>query len=358
MTPNMNDLFTKVALGTKTELASPGYTIGDSSISCVDLSAWAAAAAENAVFFGMDRVQTIDGRQVRIDNTYTEWKGIVSGNTVGSLQRTAGNDQDYPAGSGTRVYMLITASWANALIAGLLVAHNKDGSLKGLLTPTGVPMPFLGSVVPAGYLLCYGQPVSRTTYANLYNVIGVSCGAGDGSTTFNLPDMRGRTPIGKDNMGGVAANRSQVSTTINTNGTTTATPASIAGLSVGMSVVSDNVPDGTTIASIGTSTILLSAAATATASGTPARFSTMTDAQLVGATGGSQTQTLLAAQVAAHTHPVPVRTGSDDLNWSGNGGASSDNNTVGTPFNTQANTGDQPHPNMQPSIVTNWIIAT
>lgn len=59
--------------------------------------------------------------------------------------------------------------------------------------PAGMVSPFAGSAefVPAGWLLCDGSEVSRTEYANLYNVIGVSWGAGDGSTTFNLPDMRG-----------------------------------------------------------------------------------------------------------------------------------------------------------------------
>ena len=45
---------------------------------------------------------------------------------------------------------------------------------------------------PTGWLYCRGQAVSRTTYANLYTAIGDHYGAGDGSTTFNLPDMRGR----------------------------------------------------------------------------------------------------------------------------------------------------------------------
>lgn len=60
---------------------------------------------------------------------------------------------------------------------------------------------------PAGWLRCYGQAVNRTTYAALFAAIGTIFGAGDGSTTFNVPDMRGRFPLGKDNMGGSSANR-------------------------------------------------------------------------------------------------------------------------------------------------------
>jgi len=58
--------------------------------------------------------------------------------------------------------------------------------------PAGMISAFGGSSSPAGYLLCDGSAVSRTTYADLFAVIGTSFGAGDGSTTFNLPDLRGR----------------------------------------------------------------------------------------------------------------------------------------------------------------------
>jgi microcystin-dependent protein len=60
---------------------------------------------------------------------------------------------------------------------------------------------------PAGYLACAGQNVSRATYAALFAKIGTTYGAGDGSTTFGIPDCRGRAPFGKDDMGGSAASR-------------------------------------------------------------------------------------------------------------------------------------------------------
>lgn len=58
---------------------------------------------------------------------------------------------------------------------------------------------------PTGWLMCSGATISRTTFAALFAVIGETYGAGDGSTTFKIPDFRGRTPFGKDNLGGVAA---------------------------------------------------------------------------------------------------------------------------------------------------------
>lgn len=64
-----------------------------------------------------------------------------------------------------------------------------------------------GPVVPSGYLECKGGTVSRTTYANLYAVIGNTWGNGNGSTTFNLPDFRGEFPRGWDNGRGVDIGR-------------------------------------------------------------------------------------------------------------------------------------------------------
>lgn len=71
--------------------------------------------------------------------------------------------------------------------------------------PTGVPLPFAGGTVPDGYLLCDGSAVNRTTYARLFAVIGTTWGAGDGSTTFNLPDGRGRAFIGAGTGSGLTA---------------------------------------------------------------------------------------------------------------------------------------------------------
>ena len=56
--------------------------------------------------------------------------------------------------------------------------------------PAGVILTFGGSTVPEGFLLCNGAAISRTTYAKLFAAIGTLYGAGDGATTFNLPDMR------------------------------------------------------------------------------------------------------------------------------------------------------------------------
>jgi microcystin-dependent protein len=82
-----------------------------------------------------------------------------------------------------------------------------------LLLPPGLgPIPWAGATAPAGWLLCYGQNVSRTTYALLFAAISTQYGVGDGSTTFGVPDMRGRVSVGKGDMGGVDGGRFSVIT--------------------------------------------------------------------------------------------------------------------------------------------------
>lgn len=86
-------------------------------------------------------------------------------------------------------------------------ASTAGGVVTLSLGVTGGVIAFAGSTAPAGWLLCGGQAVSRTTFADLFAVIGTTYGAGDGSTTFNVPDLQGRVIAGKDDMSGTAANR-------------------------------------------------------------------------------------------------------------------------------------------------------
>ena len=72
------------------------------------------------------------------------------------------------------------------------------GGAGGESLKIGTIVPFAGSTIPDGYLTCDGTAVSRTTYSDLFAVIGTTYGAGDGSTTFNLPNLKGRVPVGLD----------------------------------------------------------------------------------------------------------------------------------------------------------------
>ena len=79
---------------------------------------------------------------------------------------------------------------------GWIVMGKFSGNSNTSDTPSGAILQFAGSSAPSNWLLCDGALVSRTTYATLFGVIGTVYGAGDGSSTFKLPDLRGRVPIG------------------------------------------------------------------------------------------------------------------------------------------------------------------
>ena len=77
------------------------------------------------------------------------------------------------------------------------------------VTPAGTVNPYAGSSAPPGWLFCYGQTLDSTTnpeYADLFSAIGTTYG-GSGASSFIVPDLRGRTPFGLDDMGGAAASR-------------------------------------------------------------------------------------------------------------------------------------------------------
>lgn len=87
---------------------------------------------------------------------------------------------------------IIKSTFVN--IDGPVTATQDELNAGGALT--GSIVAYAGIVEPANYLFCDGQAVSRTTYADLYTIVGDLYGAGDGSTTFNVPDLQDRTIAG------------------------------------------------------------------------------------------------------------------------------------------------------------------
>lgn len=97
-------------------------------------------------------------------------------------------------------------SMSSQILNGLVSPTTTDGAAsKGYVDttlasfgglPVGSTIPFAAAAAPTGWLLCNGSTVSRTTYAVLFSVIGVTWGIGDGTTTFGLPDLQGRVVIG------------------------------------------------------------------------------------------------------------------------------------------------------------------
>lgn len=145
-----------------------------------------------------------DGMGAPAGTTYT----VVQGQTV-ELYSTGTNVGQRAAAIGTgAIDNLLPSQTGNS---GKFLTTNGTASSWGSIPSSGLLLSecrvYAGPLAPVLWLFCYGQAISRTTYSALFAVIGTTYGTGDGSTTFNIPDLRGRTVFGRDDMGGSAANR-------------------------------------------------------------------------------------------------------------------------------------------------------
>jgi Microcystin-dependent protein len=85
-----------------------------------------------------------------------------------------------------------------AFTPGQVLTAAEMNALEAATLPTGAITMYGASSAPTGYLLCDGTAVNRTTYAALFTAIGTSYGVGNGTTTFNVPNLKGRVPVGLD----------------------------------------------------------------------------------------------------------------------------------------------------------------
>ena len=265
-----------------------------------------AAASANAIYVSLGGVRQWAGVDYSLagDGVTLTWLNADLDGVDGFIQ-VMGRAVD----SGVPADDSIGADQINAAEAAAI--KSKLGISSGS-APSGAIMDFAGSTEPTGWVFCYGQALSRTTESDLFAAIGTTYGSGDGSTTFNVPDCRGRIGVGRDDMGGTAANR-----------------ITSAGSGI----------DGTDL----------------------------------GAVGGSQEHTLTEAEMPEHTHesntasrPNIVSTDEAegtmsmqrfaDPGGSGDTGfAGSPNFAASDPANMSAGNGDA-HNNVQPSIIFNQII--
>lgn len=91
----------------------------------------------------------------------------------------------------------VSAERLNYMESGIAEAWEHGGG-GGDTLPIGIILPLSSDTIPEGYLLCDGSAISRTEYSTLFSAIGTTYGAGDGSTTFNLPNLKGKVPVGQD----------------------------------------------------------------------------------------------------------------------------------------------------------------
>ena len=199
--------------------------------------------------------------------------------------------------SNTSIGGTVTITGANVQAANAKVcasAFYGDGTNLTGAMPTGAILPYAVSAAPTGFVLCNGAALSRSTYATLFAVVSSLYGDGDGSSTFNVPDLRGRYIAGWD----VSATASSVLTSV----------------TVGMVI-------NTTMAN----------------------------------TGGIQAVTLTEAQMPSHVHALDPPPG---LASGGDSKMQVANQSVTTTVATESTGGDGAHSNIPPTIILNYIIKT
>lgn len=91
--------------------------------------------------------------------------------------------------------IMIVQNGVNKKITADKIGTGQGG---GDTLPIGTIMPYTSDTIPNGWLLCDGSAVSRATYSELFDLIGTTYGTGDGNTTFNLPNLKGKVAVGKD----------------------------------------------------------------------------------------------------------------------------------------------------------------
>jgi hypothetical protein len=140
------------------------------------------------------------GKTLAVAGTLTATGTVTA--TAATVALGASNTSVKDTSDATKV-MKFDVSGVSTGTTRTFVAPDKNGTLAvttdlSTLLPAGSVIPYAGSSAPTGYLLCDGSAVSRTTYATLFAVIGTTYGAGNGTTTFNVPDITGRVIAGKE----------------------------------------------------------------------------------------------------------------------------------------------------------------
>lgn len=257
--------------------------------------------AQGTWYQRVDATALIPPLYYNVDGTATGWVPFTSGGAV-----SVGVTPPATPAPGTLWFYTDAVNGG-----GTLYIYYNDGNSSqwvpaspapiGTTIPPGSMMDYAGATLPTGWLFANGALVSRTIYAALFAAIGTTYGAGDGSSTFALPDLCGRVAAGPDNMGNITAKGRLTSTTMTPNGTT------------------------------------------------------------VGATGGTEQVTLTVAQLAPHGHISAGLVGNNLTNGTNRAVGTADGTVSGYFQDIQPNGttgGGAAHPNVQPTLLMNKIIKT
>ena len=152
---------------------------------------------------GGDNTITASGQTITVGRavTATAPPGVAASSSAGTSGVSANADHTH-AGVHSIQSLLADVTLAGAggiaiSTSGQTITIDGSGVAGSGGIPTGAILPYGGATAPTGYLMCDGSAVSRTTYSALFAVLGTTYGAGDGSTTFNLPNLQKRFPLGR-----------------------------------------------------------------------------------------------------------------------------------------------------------------
>lgn len=246
-------------------------------------------------------------------------------------------------------------------------APNYDFRLANI--PAGIgPLPYAGSSIPTGWLECDGSAVSRTTYADLFTAIGTTWGAGNGSTTFNLPDMRNRSPIGA---GTGTVTETIAAASVDTSADTLAVSANDLKWITGMTVVgttTGTLPTGLSLATtyyvirLNSTTIQLATSLANAQNGTAINitaqgsgdhtFTHTYTARTLGQYGGEESHAMSITELLSHSHTQRGAGGAGgaSLQIDGSAGLQNAGSTLTTGGNAAMNI-------MNPFAVVKYIIS-
>lgn len=198
------DKVRKAAPNFVTTLGAPIVGAGDTSMT---LASTTGLPTDTAVTLTIDAT---NGSGVPTPSTKETVTGVVSGSTITNLLRGQDGTTAQAHSTGATVVQWFTANDWNDFETSYLAEHHQDGTHSAIqadsisiagqplssLLPAGMVAPYAGSGAPTGWLFCLGQAVSRSTYATLYALVGTTYGSGDGSTTFNLPNLQSNVVVG------------------------------------------------------------------------------------------------------------------------------------------------------------------
>jgi microcystin-dependent protein len=338
------------------------------------------------------------------EQTFT---GIVDtgGAQITGVKWTRGTNADHTAG--VTIVDYVSGTGNNMFTKGLLVSHDQDGTLKAgavddtavladaiitpskiatgsSLAPTGSILPYVGRTAPTDWLLCFGQAVSRTTYSTLFNVISPSVGtftvtiatpgvftlAGHGLITGDqiYITTTGALPTGLSintlyyviftdaNTFRLATTRANavVGTAIATSGTQSGTHTMRhCPYGLGDGTTTFNIPDARGRVVAGADAMGGTAASRLSLGRSEGSYGQL------GASGGAQSHTMAITEMPAHTHNPGTRTTNAGADQTGTGIPPHNASASGTQqMVTDSTGGGNAHNNVQPTLVTNYIIRT